>query len=88
MSMLQKFEKVCKIIEDNNEHIVNNCSNDDLLELYSFYKQATIGNCNIEEPGFFELKNKAKYNIWNNLKGMSKEEAMKKYILKAKSLLA
>jgi diazepam-binding inhibitor (GABA receptor modulator, acyl-CoA-binding protein) len=86
--MLQKFEKVCKIIEDNNEHIVNNCSNDDLLELYSFYKQATIGNCNIEEPGFFELKNKAKYNIWNNLKGMSKEEAMKKYILKAKSLLA
>ncbi|MFN3404492.1 MAG: acyl-CoA-binding protein [Cytophagaceae bacterium] len=56
-------------------------SNENLLSLYSLYKQATEGDVNIEKPtNFFDLKGIAKYNAWESLKGMSKEEAMKKYI--------
>lgn len=56
-------------------------SNDTLLKLYSLYKQATIGDINVEPPSNpFDIVNKAKYSAWNNLKGTSKEEAMQNYI--------
>lgn len=35
----------------------------DFLKLYSLYKQATSGDCNIDCPG--DEKGKAKYEAWN-----------------------
>lgn len=56
-------------------------SNENLLKLYSLYKQATEGDVNIDKPdNFFDFKGIAKYNAWEELKGMSREEAMQKYI--------
>lgn len=56
-------------------------SNDNLLLLYSLYKQATEGDVNIEKPSnMFDFKGIAKFNAWDALKGTSKEEAMKKYV--------
>ena len=56
-------------------------SNDNLLKLYSLYKQATEGEVNIEKPeNMFDFKGIAKYNAWEALKGISKEDAMKQYI--------
>ena len=56
-------------------------SNENLLKLYSLYKQATEGDVNIERPAnMFDFKGIAKYNAWEQLKGMEKEEAMKQYI--------
>ncbi len=56
-------------------------SNENLLTLYSLFKQATEGDVNIEKPeNFFDFKGIAKYNAWEELKGMTKEEAMQKYI--------
>jgi len=64
-----------------------NQSNENLLQLYSLYKQATEGDVNIEKPtNMFDFKGVAKYNSWEALKGTSKEEAMKKYIDLVKSL--
>lgn len=54
--------------------------NEDLLKLYSLYKQATEGDNNEERPGGFDFVAAAKYNAWANLKGMSKEEATQAYI--------
>ncbi|MCS6823623.1 MAG: acyl-CoA-binding protein [Cytophagaceae bacterium] len=55
--------------------------NEILLALYGLYKQATEGDINIEKPtNIFDFKGIAKFNAWNELKGTSKEEAMKKYI--------
>ncbi|PSL06266.1 acyl-CoA-binding protein [Cecembia rubra] len=54
--------------------------NEDLLRLYSYYKQATEGDNNEERPGGFDFIAAAKYNAWANLKGMSKEEAGQAYI--------
>jgi len=56
-----------------------NVSNDQLLTLYKFYKQATCGNCNIICPGIFDRKGVAKWTAWNSVKGMKKEDAMFKY---------
>ena len=56
-------------------------SNDSLLQLYSFYKQATAGDVNVDPPSNpFDFVNKAKYEAWCNLKGKTKEEAMQSYI--------
>ena len=55
-------------------------SNDVLLQLYSFYKQATEGDVNTDPPNAFDFVNKAKYEAWSNLKGRSKENAMEDYI--------
>ena len=35
----------------------------------------------------FDLKGKAKWNAWNEVKGMKKEEAMAKYVETAKKIL-
>ena len=55
-------------------------SNDTLLQLYSFYKQATEGDAGGDAPGMFDFVAKAKYEAWASIKGKSKEEAKKEYI--------
>ncbi len=55
-------------------------SNEDLLKLYSLYKQATEGDVSGDRPGGFDFKGAAKYDAWATLKGMSREEAMQTYI--------
>jgi acyl-CoA-binding protein len=57
-----------------------------LLELYGFYKQATIGRCNISKPGIFNMQARSKWNAWNDLKDMSKEDAKTHYVSRVKSL--
>jgi acyl-CoA-binding protein len=55
-------------------------SNDQLLELYGLYKQATEGDVSGDRPGLLDLKGRAKYDAWTKRKGVSKEDAMKKYV--------
>ena len=55
-------------------------SNDTLLQLYSFYKQATEGDAGGEAPAMFDFVAKAKYEAWSALKGKPKEGAMQDYI--------
>jgi diazepam-binding inhibitor (GABA receptor modulating acyl-CoA-binding protein) len=54
--------------------------NETLLELYSYYKQATEGDVTGDKPGAFDFKARAKYDAWESRKGMSKEVAMKGYV--------
>ena len=56
-------------------------SNDTLLQLYSFYKQATEGDINVDPPANpFDFVSKAKYDAWAALKGKTKEFAMQEYV--------
>lgn len=56
-------------------------SNDTLLQLYSLYKQATIGNNTQPEPeNPFDFVAKAKYNAWAALNGTTLEDAQQQYI--------
>ena len=54
-------------------------SNDELLELYAFYKQATSGDVSGSRPGMLDLKGRAKFDAWGKKKGTSKDDAMAKY---------
>ena len=53
---------------------------DALLELYSYYKQATDGDAKGSRPGMLDIKGRAKYDAWAKRKGMSKDAAMEAYI--------
>jgi acyl-CoA-binding protein len=55
-------------------------SNDDLLALYSLYKQATVGDVQGDRPSGFDFVGGAKYDAWEKRLGMSSDEAMQAYI--------
>lgn len=51
-----------------------------LLEIYALYKQSTAGDVDGERPGFTDMVGRAKFDAWTGVKGLSKDEAMEKYI--------
>lgn len=55
-------------------------SNDTKLLYYAYFKQATIGDVNTAQPGMFSFKERAKWDSWNALKGMSRDQAKSQYI--------
>ena len=62
------------------EKLARRPSNDQLLDLYGLYKQATDGDVSGSRPGMLDLKGRAKYDAWAKRKGASKDDAMKKYV--------
>nr|XP_033801855.1 acyl-CoA-binding protein [Geotrypetes seraphini] len=63
-------------------------TDEELLEMYSLYKQATVGDINTERPGMLDFKGKAKWDAWEKCKGMAQEAAMTAYIKKVEELKA
>jgi acyl-CoA-binding protein len=55
-------------------------SNEELLQMYGLYKQATDGDVSGDRPGGFDFKAIAKYDAWAELKGKPKDEARREYI--------
>lgn len=56
-------------------------SNEELLDLYALFKQATEGDVSGERPGGFDFKAIAKFDAWASKKGIAKDKAMEDYIL-------
>jgi acyl-CoA-binding protein len=54
--------------------------NDTLLELYSYFKQATEGDVSGSRPGAFDFVARAKYDAWASRKGVKREAAMRAYV--------
>jgi acyl-CoA-binding protein len=61
-------------------------SDNDLLDLYALYKQATDGDVAGDKPGMFNFVARAKYEAWEALQGTSAKDAMQRYIDKVRSL--
>ena len=61
-------------------------SNQQLLELYSLFKQASVGDVQGKRPGAFKLKDRAKYDAWAGQKGKSQDAARTEYIALVDSL--
>lgn len=51
-----------------------------LLTLYALYKQASIGDVTGERPGMTDFIDRAKWDAWDKLKGVSREEARTRYV--------
>ena len=77
------FENAAKLVNTLTEKPTN----EELLSLYGLYKQGNFGDNMNEAPGFFNFKEKEKWNSWNKCKGKSKEEAKKEYVNYVATLL-
>lgn len=78
----EQFEEAAKRVHTLSERPAN----DILLNLYSLHKQASVGDVQGEKPAMFDFVNAAKYNAWETRKGISREEAMQKYVELVNSL--
>ncbi len=76
MSLTKQFEKASQDIKTLTEKP----SSKNLLNLYSFYKQATTGDVQGKRPGMLNMVGRSKYDVWSKIKGMATEEAQKSYI--------
>jgi acyl-CoA-binding protein len=76
MDLSAKFEDAQKRVKGLSKAP----SNDDLLQLYAFYKQATAGDVSGSRPGMLDLKGRAKYDAWAQKKSTNKDDAMTKYV--------
>lgn len=61
-------------------------SDNDLLALYSLFKQATEGDVSGSRPGMLNVVARAKYDAWAKLKGTKNDAAMKQYVAKVEEL--
>eukprot|EP01013_Petalomonas_cantuscygni_P011329 TRINITY_DN24740_c0_g1_i1.p1 TRINITY_DN24740_c0_g1~~TRINITY_DN24740_c0_g1_i1.p1 ORF type:complete len:118 (+),score=19.54 TRINITY_DN24740_c0_g1_i1:49-354(+) len=55
-------------------------SQEQQLAAYKFFKQATQGDVQGTQPWAVQLEARAKWDAWNSVKGMSKDDAMTKYV--------
>ncbi|KEG13795.1 acyl-CoA binding protein [Trypanosoma grayi] len=55
-------------------------SNDTKLKFYGLYKQATVGDINVSKPWLMDTVGRAKWEAWNQHKGMSSEDAKREYV--------
>lgn len=72
----EEFSSATKFVEQCHDQFEQK----ELLKLYGYFKQATIGKCNVSKPGIFNLSGRAKWYSWNDLDEMAKDSAMKGYI--------
>lgn len=79
-SLEQKFDDACALVKS----FTSRPTNDDMLGLYALYKQAKLGDCTGSRPFLFPAT--SKYDAWAALQGMSREEAMNRYVRFAKYL--
>lgn len=75
------------IAADTVKKLAQTPGSDDLQILYGYYKQATIGDINIEKPSFLNWKDGKKWEAWNSCKSMSQYDAEVKYILFVNELI-
>lgn len=61
--------------------------NNDMLALYSLFKQSSEGDVKGDRPGMLDMVGRAKYDAWAKLKGTTPDGAMQKYIDKVSALL-
>lgn len=72
----ERFQKAQEVAKAQTERP----DNDTLLNLYAFYKQATVGDVEGDRPGFLDFVGQAKYDAWERIAGMQADEAREKYI--------
>lgn len=80
MSLEERFNQLVTIVQSLPKDGELKLSDNDKLKFYGFYKQATVGPINIEQPSFYKFVEKAKWNAWNENKALNKDQAMQGYI--------
>lgn len=82
MALLEDFNAAVA----QSKELTKRPSNEELLDLYALFKQATEGDVNEPRPGGFDFKAIAKHDAWNSKKGKTKNTAMEEYVALMKNL--
>ena len=64
----------------NSKNLTERPDNATLLKIYALYKQASTGDNAEKKPGFVDMVGRAKWDAWNNLKGVTSKDAMQQYV--------
>lgn len=59
---------------------------EDLLYMYSRYKQITCGKCDLPKPSFFDFESRQKWKAWKELGDKTVQQAMQEYIAAVKEM--
>lgn len=60
--------------------IISKLNEDQMLQFYGLYKQATDGPCNKPKPSWYQITEKQKWEAWMSRKDLDREAAMEKYL--------
>jgi acyl-CoA-binding protein len=82
MDLSEKFQQAAL----RSKEFTKRPTNEELLQLYALYKQATEGDAIDERPGGFDFKAIAKHDAWADLRGKSRDEAMTEYVALVETL--
>jgi acyl-CoA-binding protein len=74
----QQFDDTVNFVKNGEGDVQP--SNELKLKMYSLFKQATEGDVSGKKPGMMDFVARAKFTAWEELKGMSSDEAMQTYI--------
>uniref|UniRef100_A0A672RDJ5 Acyl-CoA-binding protein n=1 Tax=Sinocyclocheilus grahami TaxID=75366 RepID=A0A672RDJ5_SINGR len=80
--LTEHFQKAAEEVK----HLKTKPADAEMLEIYSLYKQATVGDVNTARPGMLDFTGKVKWDGWEAKKGMSQDDALKAYIAKVEEL--
>ena len=78
--MATSLEEQFAIAQQESRRLKTRPDDDTLLELYSYFKQATEGDVSGDRPSAFDFVARAKYEAWEARKGMKREAAMRAYV--------
>eukprot|EP00038_Savillea_parva_P006506 m.164217 g.164217 ORF g.164217 m.164217 type:complete len:132 (-) comp12396_c0_seq1:135-530(-) len=73
----EQFKKAVWLIRNGPK---KDSSNEEKLSFYKYYKQATEGDVKGSQPWAVQMESRAKWDAWDSVKGMDKEEAMRLYV--------
>ncbi|KAL9643965.1 hypothetical protein ABK040_005433 [Willaertia magna] len=85
MSLEEKFNLAVKYVQegmakDQYGDSGRVLTDDDKLKFYGLYKQATEGDVKGTQPYAIQFVARAKWDAWNQVKGLSSDEAKQKYV--------
>ncbi|KAM4688970.1 uncharacterized protein O3C94_007080 [Discoglossus pictus] len=85
---MQEIQEDFQKAQNNLKLLKKDPGNDVKLKLYALFKQATQGPCNAPKPSMLDFVNKAKWDAWNSLGSLSKDNARQSYVELVSSLAA
>lgn len=83
MSVADNFARA----QEDVKTLTKRPSDQQFLDLYGLFKQATEGDNHTSKPGMFDIKGQFKWNAWKEKAGLSTEAAQQKYVDLVNSLL-
>lgn len=82
----QRFDAAVAKVRSAPEQGPMKPSNEMKLKMYGLYRQAQDGDVQGKRPGMMDVVGRFKYDAWAALKGVARDEAMRRYVAEVEAL--